>query len=469
MLWLEKYKRDELQDDSEFLARAQVGQDVGQVARELFPQGVEIVFNAEELAGMAERTKESINQGAKTIYEATFEYQGIFVMVDILQVENDGVVLNEVKSSTGAFKDTKAQPPKEEYLWDLGIQYYVLKGLGYNIKGVYLICLNHTYTRQGALDLKKLFLKNDFLEFIKGFQSQISKELERMRQILENPQEPSQDIGAHCDNPYRCKAMAYCWQEQKGIVGTSHVFAITNLRMDKKMKFYQNGQVLFKDLTAADLKKLSDKQRRQMVCSLEQQTHINKEAIQEFLNTLNYPLCHLDFETYQSAIPSFDGMKPYSQIPFQYSLHIEYADGRMEHQEFLAECGTDGRLALAEQLIKDIPENACVLAYNAFFEKSVLQGLVDLFAPTIPKVSQALLQVRNRILDLMIPFKEGYYYDPKMGVAIPLRTSCPLWCLTLKRLIRIWTWCTMVKKRWQLTLKCLACQETSKIDTNKHF
>ncbi|WP_104625510.1 DUF2779 domain-containing protein [Helicobacter felis] len=444
MLWLDKHNKEALRTNPAFLKKAQSGQEVGQLARDLFPGGKEIAYNPDDMAGMTARTKELIDQGVKIIYEATFEYRGIFVMVDILEIEGNRVVLNEVKSSTNIYKDSRAQHPKEEYLWDLGIQYYVLAGLGYKVEGAYLICLNNTYIREGALDLKSLFLKNDLLEFVEDFQSEISEHLAHMEQILANQQEPKVAIGKHCNAPHECSAKSYCWEEQQGIKGHDHIFALARHAFsDKIMKLYQDKKIFFKDLKEEDIQSFTFAQRMQIEYTKTNTPHIEKDEIKEFLATLKYPLYHLDFETYQSAIPPFDGVKPYEQIPFQYSIHIEHEDGRIEHKEFLADCGTDGRLELAQKLVADIPKNACVLAYNSGFEKSVLKGLADLFATNagfkidklrdlidfsytqLPQIVKDLLQIRSNVLDLMTPFQRGHYYDPKMGGSYSIKSVLP--------------------------------------------
>lgn len=68
------------------------------------------------------------------------------------------------------------------------------------------------------------------------------------------------------------------------------------------------------------------------------------------------------------AVPEFKGVNPL----FQYSLHIDYKD-KLEHKEFLSECGVDPRYELAKNLINDIPKDACMLAYNASFERDVIK------------------------------------------------------------------------------------------------
>ncbi len=72
---------------------------------------------------------------------------------------------------------------------------------------------------------------------------------------------------------------------------------------------------------------------------------------------MEYPIYHLDFETFQQAVPEYKGIKPFEQIPFQYSLHIEYEDGSLAYKEFLAEEGTDPRSYIAKRLTEDIPQD----------------------------------------------------------------------------------------------------------------
>ena len=52
-------------------------------------------------------------------------------------------------------------------------------------------------------------------------------------------------------------------------------------------------------------------------------THIDIEEIRNFTNGLIYPLYFLDFETIGSAVPKYNGSRPYQQLVFQYSLHIQ--------------------------------------------------------------------------------------------------------------------------------------------------
>ena len=160
-----------------------------------------------------------------------------------------------------------------------------------------------------------------------------------------------------------------------------------------------------------------------MAFALEEKgTYTEPDQIRNFLRTLSYPLYFLDFETMQPAIPQFPGTVPYQQIPFQYSLHyIERADGELKHKEYLAVSGEDPRRGIAEALVRDIPLDVCVTAYNKSFECTRLKELAQAF----PDLSAHLLSIEKNIVDLLIPFQNGYYYNRAMGGSFSIKSVLP--------------------------------------------
>ena len=151
-------------------------------------------------------------------------------------------------------------------------------------------------------------------------------------------------------------------------------------------------------------------------------TYIERGEIAAFLSELSYPLYFLDFETMQPVIPQYVGTHPYSQIPFQYSLHyIEEEGGELKHKEFLAESGPDPRRALAEQICRDIPMNVCVTAYNKGFECGRLRELAAVF----PDLAEHLQNVADHIVDLIVPFRSGWYYNRAMGGSFSVKSVLP--------------------------------------------
>jgi hypothetical protein len=80
------------------------------------------------------------------------------------------------------------------------------------------------------------------------------------------------------------------------------------------------------------------------------------------------------------------------------------------HTEFLAPPKTDPRRPLIENLVGDMPDNACVLTYNASFEKTVLNQLADWF----PEHRQALEGIIDNLRDLATPFRDREIYRREM-------------------------------------------------------
>ncbi len=408
-LWLKKKKPEVLQaPDDGAQAVFDTGTSVGELACELFSCGERIEYTGDFNAQIA-KTKELIECGIKVIYEATFCFDGILVMVDILCIGKDGLIINEVKSSTSV---------KEVYIDDASIQYYVISSLGYKVSAVNIIHIDNSYVRGEKLELDKFFHAEDVTEQVKQKQADIPQILSKFDEILSKDVEPDIDIGPQCSDPYNCDAWEYCWRKQRGIPEYS-IFDISRLRSDKKFELYKSGVVKFEDIKELD--KFNTSQQIQIRSELSKEQIIDKEAIKEFLDTLSYPLYHLDFETFQQAVPEFIGLSPYEQIPFQFSIHKDDGKGNLEHFEFLAEVGADPRYELALNLIKFIPQDACVLAYNMSFEKRVIRRLAEIY----PQISNELMAIHDNIKDLMVPFASKSYYHPKMQGSYSIKYVLP--------------------------------------------
>lgn len=386
-----------------------MGEDVGVLACELFPNGARIHF-CDGISYDAKRTKELLDSGTNVIYEATFIYEGIVVMVDILQNTPQGLIINEVKSSTSL---------KEVYIYDLSVQYYVITHCGYSIKEANLIHLDTSYKMGDSLELTELFSIVPCLESVQEFTPKIPAILQEFAHTLKGQDEPSIDIGLHCDDPYSCEAKSYCWEAKMGIKGQDSIFNLAWLNISKKLELYRQGVLRFNDIK--DMDTLSYKQILQVECFKQKSVHIQKDKIKEFLWSLSYPIYHLDFETFQPALPRFVGTSAYEQIPFQFSLHIQHKDGKLEHKEFLAKSGIDPRVELIQTLLDSIPQNAFILAYNASFEKGVITRL----AASFPQYEKKLLHIASQIEDLMYPFAARHYYHYKQNCSHSIKVVLP--------------------------------------------
>ena len=151
-------------------------------------------------------------------------------------------------------------------------------------------------------------------------------------------------------------------------------------------------------------------------------THIDIEEIRNFTNGLNYPLYFLDFETIGPAVPKYDGSRPYQQLVFQYSLHIQkISNSEIIHREYLADPSQDPRPNFIEQLIQDCGTSGDIIVYNIGFERGKLNDLIEVF----PEYSKELRGIVNRLKDLMIPFQQKWYYTPEMRGSYSIKYVLP--------------------------------------------
>ena len=408
-LWLKKYKPDVLEQNTE-PSVFETGNMIGELACRLFNSGKRIEFDGSSFDENIAQTKNFIKNGEKAIYEATFCFDEILVMVDILQVVDGKLIINEVKSSTSL---------SDVYIDDASIQYYVISSLGYDIECINVIHLNNQYIRGDKLELDRLFVINDVTDRIVSMQSKVAENIKKLKRTIGDDVEPNLDIGVHCFKPYECDGMNYCWHEQRKIPNGTSVFNITRINKQKATDLYRGGIVNIADIKGIDA--FNANQQIQIKAQINGEELVDKAAIGEFLDTLSYPLYHLDFETFQQAVPEFIGLRPYEQIPFQFSIHKDYGNGNLEHFEFLAEVGADPRYELALNLIKFIPQDTRILAYHASFEKGVIQNLAALF----PQFSSHLMSIHSNIKDLEIPFAKKFYYHPKMCGSSSIKKVLP--------------------------------------------
>jgi hypothetical protein len=152
------------------------------------------------------------------------------------------------------------------------------------------------------------------------------------------------------------------------------------------------------------------------------QSHIDTDEIKSFLKGLKYPLYFMDFETFATGVPIYDGTSPYQNIPFQFSLHVLTKQGAMvEHYSYLAEGKDDPRPGFLAELKQDIGPKGSILVYYAAFEKSRLKELAGAF----PEYQEWVDSVIGRIVDMNVPFRDFSYYHPQQLGSSSLKHVLP--------------------------------------------
>ena len=407
-LWLHKYK-PELQDEVSDSLQAvfDSGTNVGILAQQLFPGGVEVPYDGFTHEEQLARTEELIADGETTIYEATFSFDNILVKVDILHRSDNGWELYEVKASTKL---------KKVYLHDIAVQYYVLMGCRLNLSKTALVHINNKYVRQGNIEADKLFTTLDITSEVISRQTELKANIIAIRDMLQGDM-PQIDIGPHCSDPYECSFGGHCWKH----IPENSVFEFRGHGKPNAFELYRQGIVRMEDVPPD---KLGWRQKLQLDGLLYHKNHFDTDAVREFLDSLWYPLCFMDFETtYMTPVPQFDFARPYQPIPFQFSLHVIQAPGsEIQHYEFFSDGSEDHRRGLIGRLLSYIPENACILAWNQKFEKRILRDLGQLFPEMDLTISTAISNIR----DLMSPFASKAIYNWQFKGFYTLKTALPV-------------------------------------------
>jgi len=212
-IYLDKYykkEKDPLSEEQRI--KYEGGHLVGAMAQKLFAGGLDISAISRSRDVLVQETKKLIEQGHTILYEATFEYNNVLVMADIVLKEGDEWKIYEIKSS---------QKISDTNRLDAALQYYVMKGSGLPIKEFHLSCLN--YPRNEVVGMKAEEIPTDLFQFenVTLFcEEQLLTTEEKIKDLkttLAMPSIPNIATGAHCDYPYACEFKGYCNKPQEEI------------------------------------------------------------------------------------------------------------------------------------------------------------------------------------------------------------------------------------------------------------
>ena len=408
-LWLNRYRPDLKPDISpvqQYLFAS--GHEVGRLAQAYFPEGVEIVAPYNRLEEAVRSTMIEARSEPKTLFEAAaMTIDGAYSRIDIMRPRGKSGAwdLVEVKSATGV---------KDYHLNDMAFQRFTFETAGYDIGSSILMHIDNTYVRSKTINVLKLFRLTDCTAIVKARMSDVSDDFDRLKSILVLSTEPKVAIGKHCKTPFACDFIPYCWQS----VPAYSVYSIFNGQ--KLDELLARGIVNVEDIP--DHTDLTPRQAIEVSAFKKKQIYADTDKINQFLETLVYPLYFLDYETIMPAIPLFNGTHPYQQIPFQFSLHIQKVKGgSVTHREFLYSGSGDPRPCLVEKLINDCGDAGSVVVYNRGFEASVNRSLAEAF----PDKVRALSGINDRMVDLLVPFRSRAVYHPQMYGSASLKSVLP--------------------------------------------
>lgn len=404
-LWLETFRREAGTVDAGAEARFASGNEIGDLARVLLGPGILIGHVKELDAAIAETRNLMATRPGATLFEAAFRHAGVLVRADVLQPVKRGHDLIEVKASTAV---------KDYQLDDCAIQAWVITKAGVPLRRISIAHVNNQFVYKGDGDYRGLLVVEDQTDAVRSRMRDVPGWIDSLKEVLQNP-EPNIHTGDQCHDPFECPFLDYCRAQEPA----GPEYPVTILPRAGKLAAQLQAEG-YDDLLAVPPSRLTNPVHRLIQdASISRQPFLD-ESVSTVLREIEYPRYYLDFETVDFAVPRWAGTRPYQQIPFQWSCHIDRSDGVLEHCEFLDLTGAAPMRKFAESMLAVLGDAGSILVYNASFESSRIKELAAMLRPLAP----ALCRLLPRIVDLL-PITRDHYYHPAMKGSWSIKKVLP--------------------------------------------
>ena len=397
-LYRECYQRElATPPDAALQARFDAGTRFGEVARDLRPGGVLVDEPFFRYDDAVTRTRELLAVGTPhALYEAAFTEGGVRVRPDVLARSGAGWEMIEVKSSTSV---------KQEHIPDAAIQLVTLEQAGISVDRVSVGYVNTGYVYKGGQYVAdELLTVEDVTTRARSYAEQVPARLAEMRAVLSADEPPHKEVESYCKSPYVCESREHC---MKGEPEWS-IEELPRINDRQRRELRAAGVRAIPEIPATfRLTPAQQLIRRALVSG---RPYVSP-GLGRDLARLVPPVHFIDFETINPVLPVYAGTHPYEVQPFQWSDHVQQADGSLEHYEFLAEGDVDPRREFAESLIDRLSDAGTIVVYSDY-EQARLKELQKAF----PDQHSPIQDVLNRNwVDLLNVVREHYYHPQFHG------------------------------------------------------
>lgn len=266
--------------------------------------------------------------------------------------------------------------------------------------------IDSSWTYAGDGDYRGLLKENDLSAEAFSRTEEVKAWIVQAQNIVAGPTEPAIETGDHCNSPFECSFRDYCSRNE--LKPEYPVHWLPRFSSAKAQELAAQG---IGDLRHAPDDRLNDRQLRVKTHTVANTVFFDAAGAASDLVAYPLPAYFLDFETIQFAVPVWKGTRPYQQIAFQFSLHRFGMSGQLEHMEFLDLSGNDPSESFAQSLITACGEQGPVFVYNAWFEMARIRELAGRY----PDLSQPLLAINDRVVDLLPIARERYYHPSQQG------------------------------------------------------
>ena len=385
---------------------------------DLWTQYLNIENSAKGSVGDANEDTLKLLEDNEIVRYARFEYLECRTKIPVLKKVDDGY--------EAIYPYLSAYPKESEALL-MKINQEIAKQCGVRVVSNRIVYLNKEYIRQETLDLDALFGQSDCLFNRRNNMGKpICELLEKIDLHLEEWIEQTKKIvSSHCPEACRSKACTTgrrcvyydtCFDESQ--LEDDSVLFLTTSR--KKIDAFESGVQHMCDMDPEEIEGFP-LQYAQVMASKLGGVFCDHIALNEWMDTIQFPISYLDFEWDTFAIPPYKGMKPFDVLCFQYSLHIESESKELTHFDFFG--SSDCRVDFIESLIANVPKEGSILVYN--MEGAEKLRLIQL-SEQFPQYAKELEQIYSRMIDLSKPFEHGIFYDSKMRGHYSLKNVLPV-------------------------------------------
>lgn len=402
-LWLEVNSPDLREDSASTLASFSVGYQVGDIAQKIYDpedHGATIDVQSEGFSRAFERSAELLHT-TQVIFEAGFSAGGALAFADVMLPEpkNGKTVwrMVEVKSSTSV---------KDYHRDDVAVQAFVAQSAGVSLESIALAHIDSSWVYPGDDDYRGLLKECDLTEEAFSRTEEVNGWIAQAQSIIARTTEPAIDTGDHCNSPFECGFYDYCSRNKP-----RPEYPLDWLPRFSSAKVRELASQGVINMTDVPDHLLNEKQQRVKDHTLTNTVFFDANGAAADLASYTFPAYFLDFETIQFAVPIWKGTRPYQQITFQFSLHTLAETGKLSQTGYLDLSGSNPSEPFANALIAACGLQGPVYVYNAGFETARIRELAERY----PLLSEPLLAINTRVVDLLPIARERYYHPDQQG------------------------------------------------------
>lgn len=373
-------------------------------------EGVHVIKNLQEYPLIDpiltyQKTKKFIEKKQQVIKDAVFLNSNFISKIDLLTQKHNKLDVHMFSMKTGS--KTGYVPEKDVKLVEFAYRCFIMEKSGFQFEKCFIYYLDRDYVRNGPVNANLLFTSIDVTKEIRDKYSLIHSILKTSHKVLCLDEEPFVHIGSHCSNAgVDCSFYNYCSKH----IPKNSFFLIPRLRSADKWKLYKDGNIHMEDVVYEwqNTKNTRNRQTNSILAVAKNKEIVDIDKIKEFCANIleNDNIYLIDVDSAATPVPLEDGLSPYAHNIMSYTI-IKENDDKLT---FSQKINNNNLREFIKSLTESVNKPGPILGYNISFIRMNLSRLIKY----VPEYSEQIKDIVERLVELMMPFKQGWYASPKM-------------------------------------------------------